>query len=133
MRYPPRAAVLSQDQPTIAKDSVQVNPFTFNVYKKNYKIWSWVPQIEFRVNGPIPSGSQLYAEFSMPDGRPWVKFDCPTEETEKGRWWRTSGGGRDIPETKAATFTGPVSFAIRLRNELAGTKSTLFTGKALVQ
>jgi len=28
----------SEDQPTIAKDSVQITAFTFNVYKKNYDV-----------------------------------------------------------------------------------------------
>ena len=122
-----------QDQPTIAKDSVQVNAFTFNVYQKNYNVWSWVPRMDFRVNGPIASGSQLYVQFSLPNGKPWVKFDCATEETAKDRWWKTSCGGRDIPENKGSLATGPVSFAIKMRNELAGSDTTLFKGKALVQ
>lgn len=123
----------SQDQPTIAKDSIQVTAFTFNVYRKNYDVWSWVPLIEYRVNGPIASGSQLYVEFTMPGTGAWVKFDCATEEIQKGRWWKTKCGGRDnIPEEKGTTYTGPVSFAIRMRNELAGTDATLFTGKLKV-
>jgi hypothetical protein len=121
-----------QDQPTIAKDSVQVTAFTFNVYKKNYDIWSWVPKMEYRVNGPIPSGGQLYVEFTLPGSGPWVKFDCRTENTEAGYWWKTECGGRDIPEDKGSTYTGPVNFVIKMRNELAGTDSTLFTGKMKV-
>ena len=74
----------NQDQPTIAKDSIQVTAFTLNVYKKNYDNWSWVPKMEYRVNGPIASGSQLYVEFTLPGTGPWVKFDCKTEETQKG-------------------------------------------------
>jgi hypothetical protein len=125
------ASAASQDQPTIAKDSIQVTAFTNNVYRKNYDVWSWVPKIAFRVNGPIASGSQLYAEFTIPGAGP-VKFDCQTGETQKGYWWRTECGGRDIPEEKSTTYTGPVNFAIRMRNELAGTDQTLFTGKMKV-
>jgi hypothetical protein len=120
-----------QGQPTIAKDSVQVTAFTNGAYRGNYDVWSWVPKIAFRVNGPIPSGSQLYAEFNVPGGAP-IKFDCPTEETQPGRWWKTECGGRDIPEDKSTTYTGPVNFAIKMRNELAGGDQTLFTGKAKV-
>ena len=120
------------DQPTIVKDTVQVTAFTFNVYKGNYDNWSWVPVMRYRVNGPIPSGGQLYNEFSLPTG-PWVSFDCKTEETLSGRWWQVECGGRDIPEAKGSTFTGTVNFAIKLRNELAGTNITLFTGKAKVE
>jgi hypothetical protein len=120
-----------QDQPTIAKDSIQIRAFTFNVYKGNYDVWSWVPEMKYRVNGPIPSGSQLYVEFKLPTG-PWVKFDCATENTEKGYWWQTECGGRGIPEASSSTYTGPVDFTIKLRNELAGSDSTLFTGKMKV-
>ena len=130
---PPASSAAGQNQPTIAKDSVQVTAFTFNVYRKNYDVWSWVPRIAFRVNGPIASGSQLYAEFTLPGASPWVKFDCRTEETQKGYWWKTECGGRDIPEDKGSTFIGPVNFAIKLRNELAGTDVTLFAGKAKVE
>jgi hypothetical protein len=127
------SSAVGQDQPTIAKDSVQVTAFTFNVYRGNYDVWSWVPRIEFRVNGPIPSGSQLYAEFTQPGTGPWVKFDCRTEETQKGYWWKTSCGGRDIPEEKGSTYIGAVNFVIKMRNELMGTDATLFTGKAKIE
>lgn len=129
------ANAFAQDQPTIVKDSVQVEAFTLSSYKSDFKTWSWVPQTRFRVNGPIPSGSQLYVEFTVPGVGPWVKYDCGTQETEKDHWWQTDQcGGRDaIPETKGITYTGPVSFAIKMRNELAGGADlTLFTGKAKV-
>ncbi len=123
----------SDDQPTIAKDSVQVTAFTLSSYKGDFKTFSWVPRTQFRVNGPIASGSQLYVEFTVPGIGPWVKFDCKTEEIQAGRWWQPECGGRDdIPEDKGITYTGPVNFAIKMRNELAGGDVTLFTGKMKV-
>ena len=121
----------TQDQPTIAKDSIQIRAFTFNVYKGNFDVWSWVPEMKFRVNGPIASGSQLYVQFSLPTG-PWVKFDCETNNTEKGYWWKTECGGRQIAEAQSSTYTGPVNFVIKMRNELQGTDTTIFTGKMKV-
>lgn len=122
-----------EDQPTIAKDSVQVTAFTLSSYKGNFKIFSWVPRTQFRVNGPIPSGSQLYVEFTVPGIGAWVKYDCKTQETEKGYWWQPECGGRDgISEDKGITYTGPINFAIKMRNELMGGDVTLFTGKAKV-
>jgi hypothetical protein len=121
----------AQDQPTLAKDTLQITAFTVNVYKGNYDVWSWLPRMKFRVNGPIASGSQLYVQFSLPTG-PWVKFDCDTGNVEKGYWWKTECGGRDIGEDKATLYTGPVNFVIKMRNELQGTDSTLFTGKMKV-
>ena len=127
-----QSSAVSEDQPTIAKDSVQVTARTLAGYKKNYEVWGWVPKINFRVNGPIASGSQLYVEFTIPAAGPWVKFDCKTEETQKGFGWDTECGGHDIPEEKSSIYTGPVNFTIRLRNELAGGDTTLFTGKMKV-
>ena len=128
----PTTAAGGEDQPTVAKDSVQVRAFTFSVYRKNYDVWSWVPKIEYRVNGPIASGSQLYVEFTIPGSGPWVKFDCKTEETQKGFSSKTECGAREIPEDKGITYIGPVNFSIRMRNELAGGDQTLFTGKMKV-
>ena len=121
----------TQDQPMIAKDSIQITAFTFNVYKGNYDVWSWVPTMKFRVNGPIASGSQLYVQYTLPTG-PWVKFDCDTNNIEKGYWWKTECGGRQIPEAQGSLYTGPVTFTIKMRNELQGSDSTLFTGKMKV-
>jgi hypothetical protein len=126
-----RNASANEDQPTIAKDSIQVTAFTFNVYHNSADTWSWVPLMSYRVNGPIPSGGQLYAEFAIPGAGP-VKFDCRTEETQKGHSWKTECGGHDIPEDKGSLFTGTVNFAIKMRNELAGGDATLFTGRMKV-
>ncbi len=122
----------AQDQPAIVKDSVQVTAFTLSSYKGDFKTFSWVPRLQLRVNGPIASGSQIAAEFSTPAG-PWVKFDCKIEETPAGRWRETECGGRDgIPEEKGSLYTGPVNFTIKVRNELMGGETTLFTGKMKV-
>ena len=128
---PSARTTATQDQPTIAKDSIQIRAFTFNVHKGNYDVWSWVPEMKFRVNGPIASGSQLYVEYTLPTGA-WVKFDCETNSIEKGYWWKTECGGRQIPEEKSSLYTGPVSFTIKMRNELQGTDATLFSGKMKV-
>ena len=119
-------------QPTINKDSLQVTAFTFNDYKKSFDTWSWVPLIAFHVNGKIPSGAVIYCEFTQPGSGPWVKFDCKTTELQAGRASATEGGGRDIPEDKGSLYTGPVNFAIKMRNELAGGDTTLFTGRIKV-
>ena len=120
------------DAPTVAKDSIIVNAFTLSSYKGNFKVWSWVPKMQFNVNGPIESGAQLYAEFSLPTGA-WVKFDCQTGEVVKGRVLKTECGGRDgISEDKGSTYAGPVNFTIKVRNELAGTDTALYAGKVKV-
>ena len=117
--------------PTVAKDSLLVDAHTLNVYKKDYDKWSWVPRLSFRVNGPIPSGGQLYADFSVPGGSS-IKFDCETAETAAGRTYHTECGGQALSEDKGSLYTGKVSFKIGLRNELAGSDVTIFTGKVTI-
>jgi hypothetical protein len=125
----------AQEGPTIAKDSIRARAYTHNSYRGNFEIWSWVPLVEFEVNGPVASGDQLFAEFSLA-GRPgvWAKVNCDTEETAQGHRMKTSCGGRDdIPEEKGVNAVGTYTFAIRLRNPLSDAGvTTLFTGKAKV-
>jgi hypothetical protein len=129
--FAPVPSFAEDDQPTIAKDSLQVTAFTLGVYRGDFDKWSWVPKAIFRVSGPIASGSQLSLSFAIPGGAP-VTFDCPTSETQKGRFFIADCGGRDVPEDKASLYTGSVSFSINLRNELTNANSTLFSGKAKV-
>ncbi len=125
-------AAAADDEPTIAKDSIRIT-FQTGEVRGGFEKPGWVPAIEYRVNGPIASGSRLSVEFTLPGKSPWVSFDCRVEETTKGRWWKTQCGGDAVSNDKAVVYTGPVGFTIRLRNELSGTNLTLFTGKAKVE
>src|SRR5437868_3482727 len=79
----------AQDEPTVNKPSVQVTAWTIDSYHKSFDVWSWVPSMKFTVNGPIASGDQLYVEFFQAgSSKPWVSFDCPTQEIPSGNWWR---------------------------------------------
>jgi len=124
-------AVAAQDAPTIAKDSIRIS-FATGQVTGGYEKPGWVPAIAFRVNGPIASGSTLSAEFDLPNKTPWVTFDCPTEETAADATFDTEGGADSVSNNKAVEYTGVVNFSIKLRNPLAGTNATLFTGKAVV-
>jgi hypothetical protein len=123
-------AVGDDDAPTIDKNSIHImlQAGREGAFEKP----GWVPGIEYRVNGPIASGSQLSVEFSLPGKNPWLTFDCRTGEIEKGHAWKTSCGGGNISNDQAVVYTGPLGFTIHLRNELSGTNLTLFTGKAKV-
>ncbi len=58
-----------------------------------------------------------------------MKIKCASAENavnfECGVW--------NGPQDKGITATGPVDFAIKMRNELAGTEQTLFAGRAKVE
>ena len=129
---PQTAAASGPDQPFLMQDSLRVTAWTNNSFKGNYDVWSWVPKMKFRVWGPVPSGSQLYAVFQQPGGSaPWLTFDCETAETQKNYWRETECGGRQV-EDKSLTITGSVSFTIKMRNELARTDTGIFAGRMKV-
>ena len=128
---PPRAA-LGQ---TINKPSIEINLRTHPQYYRNGQsdqdTWSWSPRIKYRVNGPIHAGSQLTVEFTLPSGKPWIKFDCSTTETKEGNWWETECGvnSNDVKDEQATIETGMAGFKINLKSELEGTNKALFSGK----
>ena len=80
--------VLAQNEPTIDKTSVQVTTQEHRVSYANGQedrsLWSWTPRIEFRVNGPVASGSQLQVEYTLPGGKSWMRVDCETGEVGLG-------------------------------------------------
>jgi hypothetical protein len=127
--------VLAQSEPTIDKTSVQVTTqehrTSFTNGKEDQSLWSWTPRIEFRVNGPITSGSQLQVEYTLPGGKSWIKVDCDTGEIGPDQWWKVANPpcGNDLPDEQGVTTLGPVDFKISIRNELQGTSKTLFAGK----
>ena len=61
-----------------------------------------------------------------------MSFDIPAEETAADASLDVEGGGESAPNEKAVEYTGVMNFTIKLRNPLAGTTVTLFTGKAKV-
>lgn len=123
----------------INKPSVQITLRTHQRYYRNGQedqdTWSWTPRIVYRVVGPISAGSQLSVEFTLPSGKPWIKFDCNTKETKEGYWWSTECGinSNDVKDQDATIETGLAGFKINLKNELDGTNKTLFTGKFKVE
>ena len=126
-----RAMNQNDGQPRIEKDTVLLTTQRGRDVG-GYEAHGWVPAIQYRGTGNIPSGSRMSVDF-MVAGKPWVSFDCtPERETEESRSWSASCGGDSIPGGKQVTYAGPVAFTIHLRNELQGTNVTLFNGTAKV-
>ena len=120
-------AATTQGQPAIIKNWIQVKANTISSYKGNFDVWSWLPLVAFSTTGRPPSGANYSVEFTQPGGARWVTLAC--ESTSDGY---ECGGPNDAREN-AITAVGPVSFTIKMRNELAGTDATIFTGKAKVE
>lgn len=103
----------SQDQPAVIRTSLQATARTLNFHGKDSKMWSWVPEFKFSLTRGRDSGDKHYIEYTIPGG-PALKFDC--ELNQRGDGFEC--GGRSIPEDKGSIYTGPVNFAIKVRNEL---------------
>src|SRR5215204_2247182 len=114
---------------TLDKTTVIIRADTTFDYKQPSKM-GWLPQMDFRVNGPIAKGSQVSVEITTPDGKPWISFDCQTKAVEAGELLYVEGCGRnDVPKAKFTAALGVYGLKIELKNELKGTNETLLTGK----
>jgi len=134
-----RGTANAANGPAINKPSIQITLRTHQQYYRNSQrdeeTWSWTPRISYRVNGPIPAGSQLSVDFILPSGKAWVHLDCSTNETKDGYWWHTECGMNtdDVKDEQASIETGVAGFKIDIKNELQGTNQTLFAGKFKVE
>ena len=98
------------DGPTILKDSLVIQAHTVGSFHGDRHVYAWKPQVIFRVNGPLESGSMFWMEIKTPAGG--IKFDIPTEEIAKGRIKKFAGGStathdHDIPDDQAIKYTRP--------------------------
>lgn len=127
--------------PTLLKRTVAISTKRYLRYWPNpsaaepqYNTWSWTPQVEFELLGPITAGSQFTFEVSMPggpDGKPWVNFKLRTPEAGDDEVVSLKGPDLDQNELEkmAITQTGLFPFRILLKNALAGTNDVFFSGK----
>jgi hypothetical protein len=131
------AATPAHAAPTIARNTLIIGTYRNTGYWRDknadspeWGTWSWYPRITFRLIGPVTGGSQMYADFTMPDGKPWMSIELSTPELAEGEWSaieaRTS---RDDLEKMAILSTGVFGYKIRIKNELTGTDEVLMQGK----
>lgn len=127
-----------QSGPTLLKRTVAISAKRFLVYWPNpraaepkYNTWSWTPQVEFEILGPITGGSQFVFEVTTPEGKPWVSFKLRTPEAGDDEAVTLKGPDLDESELEkmAITQTGLFPFRIMLKNALAGTNDVFFSGK----
>jgi hypothetical protein len=129
---------VTQAGPTLLKRTVAISSKRYLRYWPNpsasepkYNTWSWTPQIDFQVIGPVPGGSQWMFEVALPDGKPWVSFKLPTQEVSNDELLTIKGPDLDQSELekKAIIQTGMFPFKITLKNALAGSNEVFFSGK----
>jgi hypothetical protein len=131
-------SVSASAAPTLLKRTIEVTPKRFLRYWKNpkaaepvYNTYSWIPQVQFDVLGPIEGGEKLYVEFDAPDGKPWMKVNMRTPEIGDDIWETIKADGVDDSELEKQAILGEgvFSFRIKMKNPLNGTDKVLFSGK----
>jgi len=128
----------ADDSPRIVKTRLFVKLWQNHSYwppkatQEQYDTTSWLPDIRFRIIGPLPGGSQLSVDVTRPDGSPWVSFDLPTQEIAANQSIDVETP-RDPPGgTKVfTTATGVHGFTIRLKNALTGQNQALFSNSGV--
>jgi len=117
----------------LLKFSIQVTAQRLVRYWKqpqadNY--WTWMPRVGFNIIGPLNAGTVFVIDFTNPDGSPWYSVDCFSDSLPAGKL-----GGVGTPpvtthiDNRSTLATGTFGLKIRMKNEVMGTNSTLFTGK----
>ncbi|MEZ0373078.1 MAG: hypothetical protein ACAI44_28565 [Candidatus Sericytochromatia bacterium] len=122
--------------PTIDKSSVIVWLNRRGCYSKpgvfDDKHMCWLPNMDFRVNGPIESGTNFIVEYSLGKG-PYLTFEVNGEPEPEGHWYSFDRVGSNADDEKATQYTGPVTVTIRASNELQGMNQLLYKGTLQVK
>jgi len=92
--------------------------------------WSWMPEGSFWVLGPLGTGSTFAIDFILPDGKPWYTTETLASALAPNVPARIGiAGGTGHMDKRGRIETGVYGFKIRLVNELAGTNTTMMSGK----
>jgi hypothetical protein len=124
--FVPSVAPMTVDVP-----SIQI--YTGRSDTSSQTSWKWIPRIDFKINGRLPSGSRLAVEYTLPGNKPWLTIDCEPESKFDGKILVVQNCGRTTTPEKSSLATGIVNFKILLTNELAGKNQILFAGRFKVE
>src|SRR5581483_1060476 len=117
--------------PTLLKRTVIIQAHRYLRYWRSpkattpqYDTRTWLPRVRFDINGLVPGGSQWIVEINMPDGKPWITYECQTREMSDDSLDSIKTPEKttdsDDLEKKATIVTGVFPFKIILKNELSG-------------
>ncbi|PKL76118.1 MAG: hypothetical protein CVV27_11920 [Candidatus Melainabacteria bacterium HGW-Melainabacteria-1] len=123
---------LSQTGPSVDKASVLVWASTRGMYypkpgQGDETRSAWLPNIGFRLNGPIEVGTKVEVQYSIQD-KPWISLELSPDPRPAGRWFAFDREGSRVSDEKATLETGPVTVTIKAVNELSGLHSLLYKG-----
>jgi hypothetical protein len=135
LAFPALALADDLPGPYVYKSSVRLNTQHYLVYwptptakEPQYLTGSWVPKLNFNVQGPLEGGSQITVKFTKPGGAKWISRDLRTDETAADSFQSFTLDGIEM-EKQATTMTGVFTLNIVLTNALSGVNKSLYTGK----
>jgi hypothetical protein len=92
--------------------------------------WSWTPHVQLDMEGALPDGTVLTAEFLK--GKT-VWREVVLHEQQHRKLVYTFEGGDVAEDREGVTTTGPIPFQIRMKNPLTSVDKVLFKGTADVK
>ncbi len=107
--------------------------FHLKPHQPDKKEWKWSPNLRLKISGPISSSSAIVAEYTLPNGKPWVKVECENvSQTEDNEFLTLNDCGNRLEDKDAITQTGVFGFTVKLTDALSNTNKVLFKGKFTV-
>lgn len=114
-------------KPTLTVRAVRDLNYWKQPNAKNF--WSWMPQADFVLTGPIPDASYVTVSFTTPDGKPWFSWDSGPLSAARGYAVVESEAVPYHTDKRTTIETGVFGFKVTLKNNLMGTSKELYNGK----
>lgn len=117
-------------EPTVDKLGIV---FHLRPHQPDKKEWKWSPNLRLKISGPISSSTAITAEYTLPNGKPWLKIECENvSQTDEKEFLTLNDCGYRTEEKDATTQTGVFGFTVKLTDALTNTNQVLFKGKFTV-
>jgi hypothetical protein len=94
--------------------------------------WRWTPKIDFNIFGKAADSVIWTVEYTLPNGKPFVKIDCSDNGNSQDTFSNVENCGNDLEWKDATNLTGNFGFQIRMTDELNSINKVLYSGKFTV-
>lgn len=94
--------------------------------------WRWTPNANFDIRGNMPDSAAISLEYTLPTGKPFLKFDCYENGRSDDFVSNVIDCGNNTASEKSTNLTGIFGFKITMTDELNGVNKVLYSGKFTV-
>ncbi len=117
-------------EPTVDKLGVV---FHLKPHTPDKKEWTFTPNLRMKIAGPITSSSVIGVEYTLPNGKPWVKVECENVgQTGDDEYLTLNDCGYRLEDKDGSNQTGVFGFTVKHTDALNSTNKVLFKGKFTV-